>query len=110
TLHLVKKRSHDTRARAAERVTDGDRAAVDVGDLGTEMRQLHHRKRLDGERLIQLDQVNVVDTQPGTFQDFLGSRDRAITHSPWVDTRCGAANPACDWGKVELRGLLSTHQ
>src|SRR4029453_15340701 len=64
-LELVERLGHEDGARAAQRVTQGDGAAVDVGalDVGAELTLpgQHHR----GERLVDLEQVDVADAHAG---------------------------------------------
>src|SRR4051812_35162074 len=62
-LQRVDERRRDARARHAERMTDGDRTAVDV-ELVTERVDADAacgRDDLRGERLVDLDQVDAVD-------------------------------------------------
>src|SRR5437764_3859584 len=63
-LETVEERGHDPRASHAERVTEGDRAAVRVELLPRDAELSGRRHHLRGERLIDLDQVDVVDRQP----------------------------------------------
>src|SRR5262245_19039545 len=61
---LVDKRRQDPRTRAAERVAERDRAAVDVDASAVEVLLTDALQRLGAERLIQLDEVHVADPQP----------------------------------------------
>ena len=71
-LHLVQQGGQDARAGRADRVADGDGAAVDV-DLGRIEAQLaHHAERLGGEGLVGLDQVEVADLPAGLLQRLAG--------------------------------------
>src|SRR3954447_5738854 len=57
---LVGQRPEQARARAAERVADGDRAAVDV-ELGERDAELARRgEHLAREGLVDLDEIDVV--------------------------------------------------
>ena len=58
--HLVQQGGHDPRAGAAERMPDGDRAAVDVDPVRVGLELVHDRHRLRRERLVDLDQVHLV--------------------------------------------------
>src|SRR3954454_8865108 len=59
-LELVRRVADDAAARAAERVADRDRAAVDVDLLGIEVApQLQAGEALRGEGLVELDDVDV---------------------------------------------------
>src|SRR5581483_5743823 len=64
-LHGVNERRGDAGAAGAERVADGDGAAAHVHLLRAQLQQLHHRQRLRRERLVDLDQVDVLQLQPG---------------------------------------------
>ena len=57
---LVDELRRELRARGAERVTERDRAAVDVHLLLIEPEIAHDRDDLRGERLVELDEVDVV--------------------------------------------------
>ncbi len=54
-------RGHDAGAGHAERVAERDRAAVDVELLARDAEVLGRRDHLRGERLVDLDEVDVVD-------------------------------------------------
>src|ERR1035437_1652187 len=59
--HLAQQGSGELRAGAAERMAERDGAAVDV-DLGKiKAEHLDDGERLRGERLVQLDQVDIVE-------------------------------------------------
>src|SRR5919107_4411347 len=77
TLELVDERAEDHRAGGAERVTHGDRAAVDVGDLVADVQVAHEAHRDGGERLVDLEQVDVLDLEAGLRQRLPGGRGRA---------------------------------
>jgi hypothetical protein len=51
-LHLAQRLGRDRRARGADRVAEGDRAAVGVDALGVEIELPDDRQRLRGERLV----------------------------------------------------------
>src|SRR5437773_3659284 len=53
-LHFPEQRGGQLGAGAAERMTEGNRAAVDVGLFLIEAGQLNYGKRLRGERFVQL--------------------------------------------------------
>ena len=101
----------DAGARHADRVTEGDGAAVDVDDLVGDA-EVGHRGHADGgERLVQLEQVDVADRQrrPGrgaclmaragwvqqrrvgtghlAVADDLAQRRRRRAPRPWPSTR-----------------------
>src|SRR5947199_110137 len=64
-LHLVEERDQNPRPRRADRVADGDGAAIDVDDIGVPAHFLVDRAGLRRESLVGLDQVEVVDLPAG---------------------------------------------
>ena len=64
----------------AERVAQGDRAAVAVHDLRVQPSSRMHGQRLGGERLVELDGAEVADAEAGALEHLLGGRDRADAH------------------------------
>src|SRR6476660_9439355 len=58
-LHLVQQRDENARAGCADRVADGDGAAIDVDLLGVPAKILVHRAGLRGEGLIGLDEFDI---------------------------------------------------
>ena len=64
-LELVEQRADEHRAGRAERMAHRDRAAVDVDLLVRHAELLHEAHRHRGERLVDLEQVDVVDRQAG---------------------------------------------
>ena len=85
---LVDQRAEDHAAGRAERVAHGDRAAVDVDLLHVEAHVLDEAQHDRRERLVDLDQVEVVDREPGLGQRLLGGGRGAGEH----DRRVGAGD------------------
>ena len=79
-------------AGAPERVADRDRAAVDVEPLVVDAERPRRREHLRGERLVELDQVDVVDGQARAGQGHARRVDRSEAH----DLRRQAADPGGD--------------
>src|SRR4051794_5879569 len=79
-LEAVDQRAGDPGAGHAERVTDGDRSAVHVELVDVDVQVAVARDDLGGERLVDLDEVDVVDGHPGPLQGQLAGRYRAVTH------------------------------
>ena len=77
---LVEERRQDARARRADRVAERDRAAVDVDLVPVEAELVAIGQDLRGERLVDLDQIEVVDADPPTFS--------IRRRTPWI----GASN------------------
>src|SRR5512146_2086362 len=57
-LHLVQQRGGELRTRAPQRVPQRDRAPVDVDLVRIQGELADHRKRLCGEGLVQLEEVD----------------------------------------------------
>src|SRR3989442_9470809 len=75
-LELVEQRRHELGARAAERVAECDRAAVDVYTAHVRVKLSLPREHDRSERLVDLDEVDVVQRERGPLQHALGRRDR----------------------------------
>ena len=86
-LQAVDQRGHDAGAGHAERVTEGDGAAVDVELVHRDAEVLGRRDDLGGERLVDLDQVDVVDRHAGPRQRLAAGLDRAEAHDLGVERR-----------------------
>ena len=89
---LVEQRHDEPRTAHPERVADRDRAAVDVHALLVDPEVAHHGERLRGERLVQLDEVDVLDRDAGAVEQLADGRDRADAHHGGIDARDGRAD------------------
>src|SRR5215213_2102232 len=69
---LVHERGEDPRARGADRVADGDRAAVDIHALLVDAEHPDRVQRHGGERLVDLPQVDVAGLQARLLERQLG--------------------------------------
>ena len=69
-------RAEDARARRAERVADGDRAALAVDDGRVDVPRAHAGQGLRGERLVELDGADVGPGDAGPLDGQVGSLDR----------------------------------
>src|SRR4051812_10968664 len=83
-LQLVEERGHELRARAPERVTEGDGATVDIDLVHVGMVLLLPGQHHGGERLVDLEQVDVVDGEAGPLQRLGGGRDGTGEHGDGV--------------------------
>ena len=84
-LELADERSGEAGARAAERVSERDRAAVHVQALGVDAELALARQDLGGERLVDLDPVDVVEVELRGLERLADRRDRADAHHRGVD-------------------------
>src|SRR5690606_15308826 len=99
---LVDERGGDAGSGRAERVTERDRAAVDVGDRPIEAELLLDRHVLGREGLVDLDELEVVEPEARRGERLLGSRDRADAH----DLRRDAGDAPGDDARDRLQALL----
>src|SRR4029077_13649706 len=65
---LQRERQEQPRPRGAQRMSEGDGPAVDVGALPVEAQLLLHRQVLPGEVLVDLDEVHVLHREAGRLQ------------------------------------------
>ena len=112
-LELARQLVHQAYAGRGQRVPHRDRAAVGVhprvvvGDAVV----LEEGEHLHGERLVDLEGLDVVDGQAGQPQRLLGRRDRAGAHHLGLDADEGVGDQAHLHGEAELaRGLLVGQQ
>ena len=59
TLHFVHQGNHDSGAGSADRMTEGDTAAVDVADLGVNAHFSDAADSLSGESFIQFKEIDI---------------------------------------------------
>ena len=79
-LELVEQGRHQPGSGRADRVPESDRAAVDVDPLVRGAGLLHPGQHDRRERLVALEQVDVVDREPGALQRVPRGPDRAGQH------------------------------
>mmetsp|Transcript_1560 Transcript_1560/g.6937 ORF Transcript_1560/g.6937 Transcript_1560/m.6937 type:complete len:260 (+) Transcript_1560:2560-3339(+) len=90
SLHLVQQRGDASRASRAQRVPQRDGSAVDVHLLGVEPELRGAVRGLRRERLVELEEVNVVDRSQTRLRDRRGDGHRgADTHDFGVDSDRG---------------------
>ena len=96
--------STSTRAPGgADRMADGDRAAVDVHDRRIPAHVLVDGERLRGESLVGLDEIEILDLPAGLFERLARRRDRARSHDRRIDA---GGRPGDDAGE-RRRGRAS---
>ena len=90
----------------ASGMPEGDRPAVRVhpGVVVGDAEVVEEGEHLHGERLVDLDQADVVDREAGARQGALGGRDRADAHQRRVDAGEGVADHAHLRRQAELVG------
>src|SRR3954447_13979604 len=96
-LHLVGQPAEDADARGAERMADGDRAAVGVDLRGVQAvlgPLADVGEALGGEGLVELDAVDVAPPDAGALQGYVRGRDRADAEDVGVAPPRAAAGDA----------------
>jgi hypothetical protein len=75
----MQQRGRQLGAGAAERVAEGDRAAVDVQPIRIDRKLAKAGEHLGRERFVQLDEIDLVERQAGDLQDLAdrGNRPRS---------------------------------
>ena len=79
-VEVVEQRGHDARARHPERVAERDRAAERVELLRVDAPLVAARHDLRGERLVELEHVDVGDRHAGLLEHLRDRGDRAEAH------------------------------
>ena len=79
-FQLVHQRAEDHRPGRAQRVAECDRAAVDVDLLGRYPQVAQELQHHRGERLVDLEQVDVLDAEAGPVERLTGGRRRPGEH------------------------------
>src|SRR6185369_9193700 len=83
--HLMQHRHHDAAPRRPERMSQRDRSAVDV-ELGVvEPKLALTGERLRGERLVDLDEIEIGDLPAGATEGLLDRGDRTDAHIARLD-------------------------
>src|SRR6185312_6267047 len=77
---LADKSRGEASPRAAERVAEGERATVDVEAFLVDAQLADAGEDLGGEGLVQLDQVDLVEAEPGGGERPRHRLDRADAH------------------------------
>ena len=108
--HLVQQRGDDPRAGAAERVADRDRAAVHVDLLRVELELVDAGDRLGGERLVELDQLQVLDPPANPGERAVHRGHRPDAHVVRVHACRGGADVAGERGEPGAVDRLLGHE
>ena len=91
---------HQHRAGGAERMSEGDGAAVGVhfGHVGVEFALPGENHRSEG--LVNFDHVHIVEGQRGALQDFLRGGDDAVKHEGGIGADRDSGDDARQRGQV----------
>ena len=107
-LELAGQLGHQAHARRGQRVADGDRAAVlvDARVVVGDAERVEEGEHLDGERLVDLEQADVLDGQAGPVERLDGGRHRADAHDLGLDPGVRERHHPHARGQAELGGGL----
>src|SRR5207249_10444206 len=98
-------------ARAADGMAECYGAPQGVHPVVGDAQLLQHRQRLRGEGLVELDDLQVVETPAGAVESLVHRGYRADAHAAWFHTRCGGGDNPRDRMQVEaLDRILSGQQ
>ena len=93
-FHFVNKRRHDPGAAAAQRVAEGDGAAVDVELIEIDAQLARAREHLRRKGFVDFNEVDLLDGEAGAFERFLRRRYRSDSHVVWMNTGGGRRDDA----------------
>ena len=109
-FHLVNECRHDSRAAAAEGVTEGNGATVNVELRGIDAELSNASNNLGSKGLVQFHQIDLVDGQTGSLQGLLGSRNRPNPHVIRVNPGGSRGDDPNHRLQFKLLGLLRSSQ
>ena len=110
SLALDQSVADHARARHPIGMADGDRTAIDIIPLGIDAEPVSAIESLNGERLVELPQTDVVDLEPMLLQQLRHREDR--TNSHLVRSAAGDRNPTigAEWLQPTALSLPGFHQ
>lgn len=79
-LHFMQERDQNATARRANRMTEGDRAAIHIDAFAVPAQFVADGQRLDGKSFVSFNQIKVVDIPACAFQGRARCRNRAKPH------------------------------
>src|SRR5579885_1585883 len=99
-LEVVDQRSDQASTAATERMPQSNRAAMRVELFHIDAKHFDDRERLGGERIVQLDDIDIAQLQARALEHFADRRDGADAHDVWSD--------ACYSHRADLRQGCNT--
>ena len=91
------KHRHEARAAGTERVAQRDRAAVHVDLRRIELQLIDAHDGLARERLVELDEVEIIHGQAGSCERLLCRWNRAYAHNGGIHARDGRRDHSRKW-------------
>jgi len=95
--------------RAAQRMTQGNGAAIDIYDGGIDLQLADHGQGLGGEGLIKLHQVDLPKVHSCLPQCFGDRFHRSDAHDAGMDTRAGAGYQSGYWAQAQFIHHFFSH-
>jgi hypothetical protein len=108
-LQRVDQRAGDARAGHAERVSDGDGTAVDIQLVDRDAELLGRPQCLHRERLVDLEQVDVIDRHARVVQGLTGGLHRSESHDLRREPGDSGRDDAGERREAELPRLRVAH-
>src|SRR5713101_4252466 len=84
---LIQQRDHQPRSGRSQRMSQRNRSTIHVHLFAIESQFFLHSQILRRERLVHLNQVDVIQSQPRALQRNLRRRHRTAPHQLRIDTR-----------------------
>src|SRR5215469_17720806 len=97
-VQFVQRLDGQDRSGGADRVAEGDAAAVGVGLVRRQPELSGHGERLGGEGLVQLDHVDLVELHPGPVEHLAHGGRWAHAHDPGLDPGVAVGDQAPERG------------
>src|SRR5688500_11993635 len=84
-------------------------AAVDIHFLKIETKRLYYCQRLRCKRFVQLDHIDLVESQSGELQYFRNRKNRTNAHLLRWTTGCGICNEPRQWFRTQTLRAFGRH-
>src|SRR5215211_6461521 len=108
-LHLVDQLYRELGACGAHGMAERDGPTVDVRLVEVHTHFTYHGQSLGRERLVELDEVDVVHREPGLLQHLRDGHRRSDAHDLGPDATNGEPDEAGERREPALLGLLPVH-
>ncbi len=107
--HAVQQGGCDPRAAGSQRVPDRDGSAAKVDLFFADAQEFEHGEHLDGERLVNLDAIDLIEGKARSLQCFSNCRNRSDAHFFGVHAGHGHGSYPGDRLLAQFSGLLLRH-
>src|SRR6266403_1506576 len=106
---FVQQRNHQPRSRRSQRMPQRDSTTVHIHFLAIESQFFLDRQVLGRKRLVDFDQIDVVQRQPGPLQSELGGGHWPPAHQLGIHACDAPVHDPSQRAQVPLLGLLQRH-